>query len=920
MSSADPFDSALDLLRRLNPKDTATNVDRLCQLAPSLTEDLLESVDVPLAVKRCPKTKRDFLCCDYNRDGDSWRSPWSNEFEPPLEDGEGVFPSERVRKMELKANEAFDVYRELYYEGGISSVYLWDMEDGFAGCVLLKKSVSPSSKTTGGWDSIHVFEALDRARTAHYKLTSTVILNLGTDGNDLGSLDLSGNMVRQVEQDMPVDDDTSHVANIGRMVEDMELKMRNLLQEVYFGKAKDVVGDLRSIASLSETNRDRATHKEMISSMGGGRPAFHVDTIDSPQTARPTCSNCRKWGIPCDYTNRLYAAERTFGVGSADEYTDRNSWAVEPSTNALGASNFPFQDAVHFQWQSKQSSAQHALTVPDMLSGLLDTNAHMDVSSEVPLTIPDSGGDATNSAGVDFAALFDCSTEIPDLNQNQAFDAPISGSGSLTDVAIPSLCLENGFPSESLLLELVDIYFAHHQVFLPFLHKSQYQQRVKRFRRESPDRQDAALLYAVLAIAAASHPDPTVRDRRLEWFAKAKQLSGNTEKRYASLQEIQASLCICLLAWTTGDYPLCWLSIGTAWRQAVTLGLNRIDGGQCNLVQEGSLPKCALEKEEQRRTIWTLFLMDRGMAFPCGWPHAIDDRQFMVNLPVDEDVFQSADDKTPVLNNSTMPFTRNLRKLTTSTPTEGSSTVYQTILKAYILLGRITEHVNSLEASSDPDGHFLEFQQLDTELSRFKLSLPRSTTTLRSSSVREATHIFWLNAIVGILVILLHHRPDTAASKPPQSSSAVNTPVSETRNSIDGFEYCVAATENLSRMIQDATKVSVDALINPHIGSSLYGCGRTLALHYVAGGGTKSEEEIRSGIDMYLLLFDRVADVYPTLGTKFRNGMRYTLAQAPQIIREMKADGARGMLSKCGDWAGATPQATLQNLTAAFSR
>jgi len=53
-------------------------------------------------------------------------------------------------------------------------------------------------------------------------------------------------MVRQVEQDMAVEDDTSHVANIGKMVEDMELKMRNLLQEVYFGKAKDVVGDLRS--------------------------------------------------------------------------------------------------------------------------------------------------------------------------------------------------------------------------------------------------------------------------------------------------------------------------------------------------------------------------------------------------------------------------------------------------------------------------------------------------------------------------------------------------------------------------------------------------------------------------------------------------------------------------------------------------
>lgn len=44
--------------------------------------------------------------------------------------------------MEVKANEAFDVYRELYYEGGVSSVYLWNLDDGFAGVVLLKKCES----------------------------------------------------------------------------------------------------------------------------------------------------------------------------------------------------------------------------------------------------------------------------------------------------------------------------------------------------------------------------------------------------------------------------------------------------------------------------------------------------------------------------------------------------------------------------------------------------------------------------------------------------------------------------------------------------------------------------------------------------------------------------------------------------------
>ena len=113
-----------------------------------------------------------------------------------------------------------------------------------------------------------MFEAVDQGRTTHYKLTSTVILRLATASEALGSMDLSGNLTRQVETDMVADNDTAHVANVGKMVEDMELKMRNLLresicqemstgkianvlaEEVYFGKAKDVVADLRSMLLL----------------------------------------------------------------------------------------------------------------------------------------------------------------------------------------------------------------------------------------------------------------------------------------------------------------------------------------------------------------------------------------------------------------------------------------------------------------------------------------------------------------------------------------------------------------------------------------------------------------------------------------------------------------------------------------------
>lgn len=125
----------------------------------------------------------------------------------------------------------FKVSLARYYEGGVSSVFLWELEDGgFAGVVLLKKcewtlrlrslwcsyrdvALSPNtpSEPSGAWDSIHVFEAAERGRQAHYKLTSTIMLSMvhrGTvnaqsktdivDAKRNGETTISGSMTRQV--------------------------------------------------------------------------------------------------------------------------------------------------------------------------------------------------------------------------------------------------------------------------------------------------------------------------------------------------------------------------------------------------------------------------------------------------------------------------------------------------------------------------------------------------------------------------------------------------------------------------------------------------------------------------------------------------------------------------------------------------
>jgi len=110
--------------------------------------------------------------------------------------------------------------------------------------------MAPSSPTepSGSWDSIHVFETAERGRQAHYKLTSTIMLQLvtrkssdtspstATEGVESwkreGEVNISGSMTRQTEQDWPIHEQMSHITNTGKMIEDMEIKMRNLLQEV----------------------------------------------------------------------------------------------------------------------------------------------------------------------------------------------------------------------------------------------------------------------------------------------------------------------------------------------------------------------------------------------------------------------------------------------------------------------------------------------------------------------------------------------------------------------------------------------------------------------------------------------------------------------------------------------------------------
>eukprot|EP00992_Anisonema_acinus_P002579 TRINITY_DN1094_c0_g1_i1.p1 TRINITY_DN1094_c0_g1~~TRINITY_DN1094_c0_g1_i1.p1 ORF type:complete len:257 (+),score=36.25 TRINITY_DN1094_c0_g1_i1:54-824(+) len=244
------MEAALELIKCMPSSHLEQNLRRIASVQPDLIEDILGEVDQPLKVKHCSTTNQPFLACDYNRDGDSYRSPWSNAYEPPLP--EGTLPTGPLRAVEVEANELFNSYREAYFEGGLSSVYFWDLDVGFACVVAIKKELAGSEAV---WDSVHLVEVAPTAKqgVSRYRLTSTVMLCLGPSG-----LAVEGTLQRQREAELDVTPTQTDVVNIGTMVQEMENRLRASLETVYGAKAVEVTGNLRSRRPLASTAHDAA--------------------------------------------------------------------------------------------------------------------------------------------------------------------------------------------------------------------------------------------------------------------------------------------------------------------------------------------------------------------------------------------------------------------------------------------------------------------------------------------------------------------------------------------------------------------------------------------------------------------------------------------------------------------------------------
>ena len=62
----------------------------------------------------------------------------------------------------------------------------------------------------------------------------------------LGTVDLSGSMTKQASTVVKLDEEHTHLANMGKMIEDIELSIRNSIEGIYIQKTREVISGMRN--------------------------------------------------------------------------------------------------------------------------------------------------------------------------------------------------------------------------------------------------------------------------------------------------------------------------------------------------------------------------------------------------------------------------------------------------------------------------------------------------------------------------------------------------------------------------------------------------------------------------------------------------------------------------------------------------
>ncbi|KAI9163174.1 Citrinin biosynthesis transcriptional activator ctnR [Paramyrothecium foliicola] len=240
------------------------------------------------------------------------------------------------------------------------------------------------------------------------------------------------------------------------------------------------------------------------------------------------------------------------------------------------------------------------------------------------------------------------------LGNEAAANEPSPSASSASSDSLFATGRFEQLPPQSVVEELVDIFFAKVYRDAPFLHPERYRNSLYLPPHMQPP---MCLQYAVLAAAAlASSPHISLAEafyRRARQYAEADELRGDGQD-FLTVAHAQSWALItrfeAMVMWFTRTNMSC----ARAVRLAQMLGLDKLDG-RSGVGQPLPPPRDWTEAEERRRTFWVIFNDDRTSSGTTEWPVLINSQIIHTRLPASEAAFLSGIEETT----KTMKYARH---------------------------------------------------------------------------------------------------------------------------------------------------------------------------------------------------------------------------------------------------------------------
>ncbi|SPJ09021.1 F-actin-capping protein subunit beta, putative [Plasmodium sp. DRC-Itaito] len=243
------MEAALNICNTLPGHVFDDTIKMLSRIDQNITNNILINKEGSIKIKYDKEENKYYLGNMFNKEKDSYRSPYTNIYFPEQYINSYV-PPEHLRTLEILYNKIFDRYRKAYYMNGLSSVYLLPhpIEDGFVACFLIKKKEIFDKETNIKWEATHLIQVNITNLKVHYQISCTINFEIKKNDN----LILSANINKALENSKKISDiylfkdQYFHMENMGYLIECMENSLRKSIEYIYILKIQDMLNSIKS--------------------------------------------------------------------------------------------------------------------------------------------------------------------------------------------------------------------------------------------------------------------------------------------------------------------------------------------------------------------------------------------------------------------------------------------------------------------------------------------------------------------------------------------------------------------------------------------------------------------------------------------------------------------------------------------------